>query len=76
MVALWLLSMVVLINVYIGAFTAIMPVNKLKSTVDTLEDLAFSQTLRMTVELNSNVRHRALVRNQSRFFIYAIMGNR
>ena len=61
MIALWLLSMVVLINFYIGTFTAIMAVTKLDPTVDTLEDLAASKTLKMTVELNSDMSHRALV---------------
>jgi len=38
-----------------------MAVTKLEPTVDTLEDLAASKTLKMTVELNSDMSHRALV---------------
>jgi len=61
MVALWLLSMVVLINAYIGTFTARLAVTKLEPTVDTLEDLAASKSLKMTVELNSDIGYKALV---------------
>ena len=64
MIALWLLSMVVLINFYIGTFTAIMAVTKLDPTVDTLEDLAASKTLKITIELNSEIEYKSMVRFQ------------
>jgi len=62
MVALWLLSMVVLINAYIGTFTARLAVVKLEPTVDTLEDLAASKTHRITIELNAEIGFKALVK--------------
>ena len=61
MVALWLLSMVVLINAYIGTFTARLAVVKLEPTIDTLEDLAASKTLKITVELNSEIGYKSMV---------------
>ena len=61
MVALWLLSMVVLINVYTGIYTANMAVPKLEPTVDTLEDLAASTKFRMTIEMNTDMGYKALV---------------
>ena len=61
MLALWLLSMVVLINAYIGTYTANMAVPKLEPTVDTLEELAASQKFKMTVELNSDLSYKVLV---------------
>jgi len=62
MVSLWLLSMVVLINAYIGTFAARMAVVKLEPTVNTLEDLAASKTLYMTVERASNMKLKAMVK--------------
>ena len=62
MLALWLLSMVVLINAYIGIFTARLAVPKFEPTVNTLEDLAASKTLRMTIELNSDIGLKSLVK--------------
>ena len=53
--------MVVLINAYIGTFTARMAVIKLEPTVNTLEDLAASKTLYMTVERASNMKLKAMV---------------
>ena len=64
MLALWLLSMVVLINAYIGIFTARLAVHKFEPTVNTLEDLAASKTLRMTIELNSDIGLKSLVKFQ------------
>ena len=61
MVALWLLSMVVLVNAYIGTYTANLAVPKLEPTVDTLEDLAASKKLKMIVELNSDISFKILV---------------
>ena len=62
MLALWLLSMVVLINAYIGTYTANMAVTKLEPTVDTLEDLAASKKFKMTIELNHDLSYKVLVR--------------
>ena len=62
MLALWLLSMVVLINAYIGTYTANMAVTKLEPTVDTLEDLAVSKKFKMTIELNHDLSYKVLVR--------------
>lgn len=61
MIALWLLSMVVLINVYTGIYTANMAVPKLEPTVDTLEQLAASDKFRMTVDKNTDMGFKALV---------------
>ena len=61
MVALWLLSMVVLVNAYIGKYTANLSVPKLEPTVDTLEDLAASRKLKMTAEHNSDISFNILV---------------
>ena len=61
MLALWLLSMVVLINVYAGTYTANMAVPKLEPTVDTLEELAASNKFRMTIEMNTDMGFKALV---------------
>ena len=61
MLALWLLSMVVLVNAYIGRYTANLAVPKLEPTVDTLEDLAASKKLKMIVELNSDISFKILV---------------
>lgn len=61
MLALWLLSMVVLINAYIGIFTARLAVVKLEPTVDTLEDLAASKTHKMTIELSSEIGLKSMV---------------
>lgn len=74
MIALWLLSMVVLINAYIGTFTARMTVIKLEPTVDTLKDLAVSKTLYMTVERASNMKLKAMVEILKSHF-YLIMYN-
>ena len=62
MVALWLLSMVVLINAYIGTFTARLAVVKLEPTIDTLEDLAASKTHRITIELNAEIGFKSMVK--------------
>ena len=62
MVALWLLSMVVLVNAYIGTYTANLAVPKLESTVDTLEDLAASIKFKLIVELNSDLSLKVLVK--------------
>jgi len=62
MVALWLLSMVVLINAYIGTFTARLAVVKFEPTVDTLEDLAASKTHRITIEMNAEMGIKSLVK--------------
>jgi len=70
MVALWLLSMVVLINAYIGTFTARLAVVKLEPTIDTLEDLSASKTLTMTIELNSEIGFKSMVQFQMFFFQY------
>ena len=61
MIALWLLSMVVIINAYIGTFIAQLAVTKLERTVDTLEDLAASKTLKMAVERTSDMKMKAMV---------------
>jgi len=61
MLALWLLSMVVLINAYIGTYTANMAVPKLEPTVDTLEELAASKIFKMTIELNHDLSYKVLV---------------
>ena len=61
MVALWLLSMVVLVNAYIGTYTANLAVPKLEPTVETLEELAASKKLKMTIELNSDLSYKVLV---------------
>ena len=62
MLALWLLSMVVLINAYIGTYTANMAIPKLEPTVDTLEELAASKQFKMTIELNHDLSYKVLVR--------------
>lgn len=61
MLALWLLSMVVLINAYIRTFTARLAVVKFEPTMDTLEELAASKTLRMTIELNAEIAIKSMV---------------
>ena len=61
MLALWLLSMVVLINAYIGTYTANMAVPKLERTIDTLEELAASKKFKMTIEKNSDLSYKVLV---------------
>ena len=61
MLALWLLSMVVLINAYIGTYTANMAIPNLEPTVDTLEDLAASKKFKMTIELNHDLSYKVLV---------------
>jgi len=54
--------MVVIINAYIGTYTANMAVTKLEPTVDTLEDLAASKKFKMTIELNHDLSYKVLVR--------------
>ena len=70
MVALWLLSMVVLVNAYIGKYTANLAVPKLEPTVDTLEDLAASIKFKLIVELNSDISFKILVKI---IFLYIFM---
>jgi len=62
MIALWLLMMVVLNNSYSGTYTANLAVPKLEPTVDTLEELAASDKFRMTIDRNTDIGVKALVR--------------
>jgi len=62
MIALWLLMMVVLDNSYSGTYTANLAVPKLEPTVDTLEELAASDKVRMTINLNTDIGVKALVK--------------
>lgn len=45
--------MIVIVNAYTGVLTAILTVPKLEKTVDSLEELAYSNRLKLTVEDNS-----------------------
>jgi len=48
-------------RLYIGTFIAQLAVTKLERTVDTLEDLAASKTLKMAVERTSDMKLKAMV---------------
>ena len=62
MIALWLLMMVILNNSYAGTYTANLAIPKLEPTVDTLEELAASEKVRMTINLNTDIGAKALVK--------------
>ena len=60
--------MVVLNNSYVGTYTANLAIPKLEPIIDTLEELAASDKVRMTINLNTDIGVKALVRavqNQS-----------
>lgn len=49
---LWLLSMIVLINGYSGVLTSFLTIPKLNPIANTLQDVAESNELRVTIEKN------------------------
>ena len=51
--AIWLLSIVVLINAYSGVLTSLLTVTKLKPIAHTMKDVAESKELRVTCETSS-----------------------
>jgi len=61
MIAMWLLSMVVLINAYIGIYTAQLALHRREPTVNTLEELASSNKFKMTIDYHSDLAYKSLV---------------
>lgn len=61
MIAIWLLSMVVLINAYIGTYTAHLALPKREPTVNTFEELASSKKFKMTIDYHSDLAYKSLV---------------
>lgn len=57
----WLLSMVVIINAYLGVLTSLLTIPKLESTVDTIDQLATNGKLRVTAEKGGLVANSLLV---------------
>ena len=63
--ASWILSLVLLINGYIGLLASILTVSKLEPTINTLDELAASQRFRLTIEKNSILVNQIMV-----YFVY------
>ena len=61
LVGFWLLAATVLVNSYAGTLVSSLTTTKLKSTVNSLEDLAASRDLTMTVNVNSVIAQTILV---------------
>ena len=58
---LWLLSMVVLINGYLGVLTSMLTIPKLEPILFTMKEVAESEQLRVTIEKNSDLSTQFLV---------------
>ena len=58
---IWLLSMVVLINGYSGVLTSYLTIPKLNPIANTLQEVADSKELRVTVEKNVSISQSFLV---------------
>ena len=61
LVGFWLLAATVLVNSYSGTLVSSLTMTKLKPTVNSLEDLAASSDLTMTVNVNSIVAQTIMV---------------
>jgi hypothetical protein len=61
LVGFWLLAATVLVNSYSGTLVSSLTMTKLKPTVNSLEDLAASSDLTMTVNVNSIVAQTSMV---------------
>lgn len=59
--AIWLLSMVVIINAYTGVLTAILSIPKLEKTIETMDELANSTRFKITKEVDNFMTIQLLV---------------